>query len=89
MPTISMFYGITVSMYFKDNKQHKLPHIHIIYAGNKGVFSIKEKRLIKGEFPKRIINLVTAWIEIHYDELMANWELAINNEETYKIEPLK
>ena len=28
MPVISMFYGVIVLMYFFDNKQHKLPHIH-------------------------------------------------------------
>ena len=29
MPVISMFYGIIISMYFFDNKHHKLPHIHV------------------------------------------------------------
>jgi hypothetical protein len=29
MPTISLFYGIIVSMYFLDNRQHKMPHIHV------------------------------------------------------------
>lgn len=24
-----MFYGIVVSLYFYDNKQHNLPHIHV------------------------------------------------------------
>ena len=33
--------------------------------------------------------LVEAWIEIHQDELMADWELAISGEEIFKIEPLK
>ena len=29
MPTISMFYGILVSMYVFDAEKHHLPHIHI------------------------------------------------------------
>lgn len=29
MPTISMFYGLIVYMYYMDNKQHKTPHIHV------------------------------------------------------------
>jgi hypothetical protein len=33
--------------------------------------------------------LVQAWIEIHKEELLANWELAINGQELFKIEPLK
>ncbi|MEW5057242.1 MAG: DUF4160 domain-containing protein [Cycloclasticus sp.] len=33
--------------------------------------------------------LVDAWIEIHKDELMTDWELAINGESVFKIDPLK
>ncbi len=33
--------------------------------------------------------LVDAWIEIHRDELMADWELAISGEPVFKIDPLK
>ena len=29
------------------------------------------------------------WIEIHRDELLADWQLAVNGEEVFKIEPLK
>ena len=35
------------------------------------------------------MKLVQAWIEIHNDELIANWSLAINGETIFKIEPLK
>jgi len=35
------------------------------------------------------MKLVQAWIEIYKDELIANWELAINGQEVFKIEPLK
>ncbi len=31
MPVISMFYGIIISLYFFDNKEHKAPHIHVKY----------------------------------------------------------
>jgi hypothetical protein len=33
--------------------------------------------------------LVQAWIEIHQEELMVNWELATNGQEIFKIDPLK
>jgi len=35
------------------------------------------------------MKLVQAWIEIYKDELIANWELAINGQEVFKIDPLK
>jgi len=31
MPSISMFYGIVIYMYFKNNRQHNKPHIHARY----------------------------------------------------------
>ena len=35
------------------------------------------------------MKLVMAWIEIHRDELMADWDLAVNGQLPYKIEPLR
>jgi hypothetical protein len=35
------------------------------------------------------MKLVTAWIEIRRDELMADWELAVSGQQRYKIEPLR
>lgn len=35
------------------------------------------------------MKLVQAWIEIHNDELMADWELTIKGEAIFKIDPLK
>ena len=34
-------------------------------------------------------NIVHAWIEIHKDELFADWELAVSGEEPFRIEPLR
>ena len=45
--------------------------------------------LTEGEMPKAQIKLIAAWAEIHRDELLANWELAMQEEPLYKIEPLK
>jgi len=35
------------------------------------------------------MRLVLAWIEIHRDELMADWDLATSGENVFKIDPLK
>ena len=35
------------------------------------------------------LKLVLAWMEIHRDELLADWELAASGQSPYKIEPLK
>jgi len=89
MPVISMFYGIIISMYYLDNKQHHLPHIHASYQGKEAVFTIPEGDLLEGDFPSNKVKLVKAWIEIHREELVANWQLAVSGQTIYKITPLK
>lgn len=89
MPTISMFYGIVIRMYFFDDKQHHIAHIHADYAGQKAVFSIADGTVLAGALPSGKARLVQAWIEIHRDELLANWNLAVNGEEIFRVEPLK
>ena len=89
MPILSMFYGIVIRMYFYDDRQHHSPHVHAEYAGEQAVFGIDDGEMLSGSLPSRKARLVQAWIEIHREELMANWQLAVNGEEVFKIEPLK
>ncbi len=59
------------------------------YAGQKAVFSIVDGSVLAGALPPGKARLVQAWIEIHRDELLANWNLAVNGEEIFRVEPLK
>ena len=88
MPVISMFYGIIIRLYLLDNLQHHLPHIHARYAGWEASVGIGDGEVLAGDLPRKQLRLVQAWIELHRDELMADWELAANGELPYKIEPL-
>lgn len=89
MAIISMFYGIIVSMYYLDTRKHHVPHIHVKYQDQEAVISIPEGELLEGEIKANKMRLVLAWIEIHRDELMADWELASSGENVFKIDPLK
>jgi hypothetical protein len=89
MPVISMFYGIIVLMYFFDDKKHKLPHIHAQYAEEEAVISIPDGEIIEGTLPSSKLRILHAWIEIHKDDLLANWKLAVSGQQVFKIEPLK
>lgn len=89
MPTISMFYGIIISLYFYDNERHKLPHIHAKYQGQDASFSILDGSVLSGEIPLAKARLVQAWIEIHRENLLADWELAINGQSLFPIDPLR
>lgn len=89
MPTISMFYGILVLMFFRDNKQHNLPHIHARYQGDEAAISIEDGVLLDGKLPPKQLKMVQAWIEIHKEELFVDWQLAINGEDPFRIAPLQ
>ena len=88
MPTISMFYGIIVRMFFMDTDRHKLPHIHVEYQGETAVYSIPHGEILAGIIPVKKNKLILAWIEIHKDELIANWGLAVSGITPFKIKGL-
>ena len=89
MATISMFYGIIISMMYMDNKQHALPHIHADFQGQSVVLSIPDGDILTGALDSRKLKLVRAWIEIHHEALLADWELAVNGKTVFTIDPLR
>jgi len=89
MAVIAMFYGIIVSIYYFDNRQHHVPHIHVKYSDQEIVLSIPDGQILEGNLKANKLKLVQAWIEIHQDELMADWELASQGQIVFKIDPLK
>lgn len=84
-----MLYGVIISLYFLDTKEHHRPHIHAKYQEREAVVSIPDGEVLHGTIPANKMKLVTAWMEIHRDELMANWVLVANGQQPYRIEPLK
>ena len=89
MPLISSFYGVLIYLYWLDTRQHHLPHIHAMYAGDEAVFSIDSGDVLDGSLPRRQTRMVLAWIEIHREELDADWTLAASGTQPYKIEPTR
>jgi hypothetical protein len=89
MAAISMFYGLVVYLYQYDNIRHHVPHIHVKYQGEWAVFSIPEGEIIEGKLKTEKVKLVQAWVLIHQEDLIADWELAKSGQPVFKIEPLK
>lgn len=56
--------------------------------GYNAVFNM-DGELTDGEMPKKQLKLISAWAELHKDELLANWELAMSEQPLYKIDPLR
>jgi len=52
------------------------------------VYSILDGSLLAGELPPNKHKLVVAWIEIHRDDLLADWELTVNGKKPFPIKGL-
>ena len=88
MPVLSTFYGIIVRMYREIGGRHNLPHIHAEYAGDEIVIAL-DGTVLEGEIPKGKRKLLEAWMEIHREDLEANWKLLSNGEQFFRIDPLR
>jgi len=58
MPVVSMFYGIIIAMYYLDNKQHNIPHIHVKYQNEEVVLSIPNGDVLEGYLKPNKMTLV-------------------------------
>ncbi len=85
MPIISRFFGIIISMYWRD---HAPPHFHAKYGDDEIIVQI-ESGAITGRMATRAIFMVQEWRELHKDELMQNWRLAEQKTALKRIEPLE
>ena len=85
MPVISRFYGIVIKMHFNE---HNPPHFHAEYQGYKISISIDDG-IVEGKMPKRALNLIFEWLELHKEELVENWKTIRETGKYSPIDPLK
>jgi hypothetical protein len=60
-----------------------------VTVSTKAVLRIPDGELLDGSLPNRQMKLVQAWIEIHQDHLLADWQLASTGQTPFKINPLR
>ncbi|MCK9214755.1 MAG: DUF4160 domain-containing protein [Rhodoferax sp.] len=85
MPTICLFYGILVKMYWDD---HAPPHFHVEYAEYRAQYQIETLELLRGTLPRRAHALILEWAALHRAELMENWKLCESKQHPKAISPL-
>ena len=55
----------------------------------KSLYLLPAGEVMGGSIPNSKMKLLQAWIELHKDEPIAGWELAVSGQHPYKIEPLR
>ncbi|MDR3239225.1 MAG: DUF4160 domain-containing protein [Clostridiales bacterium] len=88
MPTLSVFFGIIITMYREVGGRHNIPHFHAQYQDEEAAVSL-DGDILEGALPKSKLKLVLAWAEIHKDDLEANWKLLSDGREFFRIDPLR
>lgn len=85
MPTISIFYGIVIQMFWRD---HNPPHFHALYGEHEAIFDLRDLNVLRGAFPRHAMALVREWAAEHRDELLEDWNLCSQLKSPKPIEPL-
>jgi hypothetical protein len=86
MPEISRFFGIIIAMFHND---YNPPHFHARYGSYKAAIKIDNFKVLEGYLPPRALGIVMEWAAINKNELLMDWELAIERKPLSPIEPLK
>ena len=85
MPTVSMFFGIAIRMYFDE---HGVPHFHAYYGDDDAAVAIETLEILEGHLPRRALALTLEWAAEHRTELRDNWLRVEKHIPLKKIEPL-
>ena len=86
MPTISIFFGISIRMFYDD---HAPPHFHAFYGSHAAVVDIATLVVREGTLPRRARSLILEWASLHREELMEDWILAERHARLKQIAPLE
>lgn len=63
MPRISFFFGIVITMYWRED-QHQVAHFHAAYGGQ-GASVAFDGAVLGGSLPPRVLRLVQEWALLH------------------------
>ncbi|HKQ40279.1 MAG TPA: DUF4160 domain-containing protein [Verrucomicrobiae bacterium] len=86
MPTISKFYGIVIRMMRLRDFGARF---HAIYENSELIVNLWPLKIVAGEAPARVKDMVLEWAAQHQQELLMAWNKLQVGEQPIAIEPLK
>lgn len=85
MPVLAKFYGIVIRMF----RVRGMPaRFHAIYHDSELVVEIAPLRVVQGDVPAPITQLVLVWARMHQGELLAAWRALLHSHKPAAIAPL-
>jgi len=88
MPEIAAFLGLSFCLYFFDNKQHKLPHLHVKYGSYELIIAIETGESLEGYLPGKQRKRAEKHIAQHRQQLMLMWQKAVTGENPGKLDDM-
>jgi hypothetical protein len=67
-------------LYFFDNKQHKLPHLHVKYGSDELIIAIETGESLEGYLLNKQRKRAEYHIAEHRQQLMLMWQKAVAGE---------
>jgi len=86
MPIVSAFFGIIVTMHWRE---HNPPHFHAKYGDRMAIIAIETLEILDGGLPRRAQAMVLEWAVEHRAELLDNWRLCQEFSTPQPIAPLE
>lgn len=86
MPTICVFYGISIRMYYDD---HNPLHFHVFYNNYAAKIAIQTGEIIAGSIPKRVCAMAREWSALNKEHLLDNWSRCVRHEPLMLLKPLE
>ena len=86
MPTISKFYGLVIRMMRVRDFGARF---HAIYDNSELIVNLWPLKIVAGEAPARVKDMVLEWATQHQQELLMAWNKMQSGEQPLAIEPLR
>jgi hypothetical protein len=86
VPSISVFFGIIIRMFYND---HEPPHFHAEHQGLQAKFDFNGEMLVGAIDSRTALRLIREWATLHRGELEENWRLAKIRQALRQIAPLE
>ena len=86
---VSAFYGLVAAFITEHGPKLETPTLLLQHQGHEQLINLESGDAVYGQLPSNKQLIANAWVEIHRDELLANWHMGRETGDYFKIDPLR